>query len=152
MNPATSELREGVRLRYLALMEKHHGALELATTARLARQRFLANIRDLAEPWAITTGRDDPEAGTIARRTLQPTIAVVWSGRDCDGVRYSGQVYMVEATREAVIEHINHEYEWADGPCSWRLMRPSEARSIQYTSRDLTLEAFEDGHAHVIYA
>jgi hypothetical protein len=88
----------------------------------------------------------------IAELQEEGSIAVMWSGRDCDGVQYSGSMRMVAADPASVIRHIDETYEWADGPCSWTLMRPSEAIKVLYQSRDLTLEAFEDGHPHGLYA
>jgi hypothetical protein len=75
-------------------------------------------------------------------------VAVVWNGRDCDGVAYSGKVSLVEATHEAVTKHIDHTVEWADGPCYFEIMSPSQAKGVEPTQRDLTMEAFEDGHPH----
>ena len=78
-------------------------------------------------------------------------IAVVESGMDCDGVRYSGEVAIIDATVAAYERHWEHTSKWADGPFTFALMRPSEAKTVQYESRDLGAEAFEDGHAHIIY-
>jgi hypothetical protein len=151
MNPGRfPEIKESRRLYFCQLMERHDGALELATTARRARQRLLWDLKDKAELCVVREGFDDPEAGTVARIKTQRQVAVVWSGRDCDGVRYRNDVWMVEATPAAVDEHIRHTYEWADGPCSYRIVSPTEAEALTYSSRDLALEAFEDGHAHLL--
>ncbi len=83
-----------------------------------------------------------------------PTIAVVWSGMDCDCSAYSNKVRFIDVTYDAkfvVEDHILKAYEYADGPCNWFLMKPSEAERLTYHSRDLALEAFEDGHPHVVY-
>lgn len=79
-------------------------------------------------------------------------VAVVESGMDCDCVRYSGHVSIIDATVEAYEAHYDHVAKWADGPFSLGVVSPSEARKIKRQSRDLALEAFEDGHAHVVYA
>ena len=79
-------------------------------------------------------------------------VAVVWSGRDCDGIRYAGDVRLIDANLAALREHIRKTEEWADGPCSYTLMAPSVAALIHPTERDLNAEAFEDGHAHCIHA
>ena len=76
-------------------------------------------------------------------------VAVVWSGMDCDCVRYSGDCYLVEATRNAVDQHVDSYYEYADGPCGYYICKPSERPD--YHSRDLAAEAFENGHPHHIY-
>lgn len=77
-------------------------------------------------------------------------IAVVESGRDCDGCEYSGKVSIVDATPEAYIAHEGHVGEWADGPFYLQIERPDT--KVERTSRDLVLEAFEDGHPHVVYS
>lgn len=123
-------VRDGRRLHLLAKMESLYHKLEEATERRVRRQTFLRHIREYAEGGQV---------------------AVVWSGRDCDGVRYTGYVRLVEATVQAVAEHIAHTYEWADGPCACYIERPSVGRFIESHSRDLVMEAFEDGHPHVIY-
>jgi hypothetical protein len=79
-------------------------------------------------------------------------VAVVWSGRDCDNVAYSGQVRYVRADITSVMEEIDREYSNAEGPTNYIITKPSEAAGITYSSRDLALEAFEDGRSHVIYA
>jgi uncharacterized protein YjhX (UPF0386 family) len=79
-------------------------------------------------------------------------IAVIESGRDCDCVEYDGRVHIIDATLEAfntLDDSIGH---WADGPYHLSLERPSMAERIQYESRDLVMEAHEDGHPHVIYS
>ena len=112
-------------------IEQAHGLLLKATQARESRQNFLATIKDSAE-----SGK----------------LALVWSGRDCDGVQYSGQVELVNANIAAVTKAVDHTYDWADGPCNFYIERPSVARRLTYDSRDLVMEAHEDGHPHVIYA
>jgi hypothetical protein len=79
-------------------------------------------------------------------------IALVESGRDCDGVEYTGVVHIVDATKEAVETETEHIGEWTDGPFQLQLERPSVAATINRTSRDRTMEAHEDGHGHVIYS
>ena len=79
-------------------------------------------------------------------------VAVVWSGRDCDGVAYSGDICLVDATLAELRRHIRHQEEWADGPCSYTLMSPSAAALIHPQERDLTTEAFEEGRPQCIYA
>ena len=130
MNPITEHIREGKRLRILALLEEKHGALHFATQARQRRQALIQRVKDCAE---------------------HGEVAMVWSGRDCDGVRYTGHVHLVDASVKEVDREAAYTYGWADGPCGFYIERPSIARTIERTSRDLVLEAFEDGHPHVIY-
>lgn len=119
---------EGYRLKACAVFRE--AALEEATHHRKARQLLVNSVKNFAEGGEV---------------------AVVWNGRDCDGVRYHNAVSYVEATVKAVDEHIEHTYAWADGPCSYYITTPTYGRTLQYDSRDLVAEAFEDGHAHVIY-
>lgn len=118
---------EGKRLK-MAHKTFHHVVRE-AHERTQARRNYLARLFALAE---------------------DGKIAVIESGRDCDGVAYSGSVTIVDANVNAVQEHIDRQVKWADGPMWFDLDRPSAAAAIEYKSRDLTLEAFEDGHSHVI--
>lgn len=113
---------------------------------KLAHKTFHHAVREAHER---TQARRDYLARLFALAE-DGKIAVVHSGRDCDGVAYSGCVTIVDATVKAVQEHIDHQTKWADGPMWFDLDRPSAAAAIEYQSRDLTLEAFEDGHSHVI--
>ncbi len=78
-------------------------------------------------------------------------IAVVTSGMDCDCSRWEDDVRLVPATVSAVDKWLDDFYAGAEGPQGHRLMRPSEAKLLRRTSRDLALEAFEDGHAHSVH-
>lgn len=78
------------------------------------------------------------------------SVAVVWSGMDCDCVKYSGEVRIVEASLQAVCAHIDSVYDSADGTCSFTIEKPSSAEKIEYTSRDLAFEAYENDHPHHI--
>lgn len=89
-------------------------------------------------------------AEKIRELTEHNRVAVMESGRDCDGVRYFNRVHIVRACVADVLELEDHIAEWADGPFTLRLERPSVARRLEYTSRDLAAEAFENGHAHLI--
>ena len=75
-------------------------------------------------------------------------IKVVESGRDCDGVQYDGLVRIIEASR-AVFEKLQDEIaESADGP--FRLTIVPMSDDPEYETRDLVMEAHENGHAHSI--
>ena len=125
---ARAHVRPG---RVLSFLNRHYAdSLYRATQDRVRRQQFLQSIARCAEGGKV---------------------AVVWSGRDCDGSRYENSVAIVEANKKALESHIEHSYEWADGPCAYYIERPSVARELKHSSRDLALEAFEDGHSHVIY-
>lgn len=78
-------------------------------------------------------------------------VCVVSSGMDCDGSAWAGRVYDMPASVFAVERFVERQYEWADGPLRLEFASPSECEEVEYESRDLALEAFEDGHAHCIH-
>lgn len=90
-------------------------------------------------------------AAYIAEKEQLGHIAVVESGMDCDCVRYSGRVHMIPASVIAYEALDNRLNDSADGPYSLDIITPSEAQAIAYHSSDLALEAFENGHSHVVY-
>ena len=125
---ARAHVRPG---RILSFLNRHYAdSLWHATQDRVRRQQFLQSIALCEE---------------------DGKVAVVWSGRDCDGAKYEHSVAIVDADKKKVEAYIEHTYEWADGPCAYYIERPSVARGLKYSSRDLALEAFEEGHSHVIY-
>lgn len=77
-------------------------------------------------------------------------VVVVESGRDCDGVEYRGRCHTIQATLDAYIKLDDEIGQWADGPYRLNIVSPSQAESISYSSRDLVMEAYEDGHPHYI--
>lgn len=78
-------------------------------------------------------------------------VAAVEGGRDCDGVSYEGKVHIIDANAAAYQVLCDEVSQWADGPFWFELMKPSEAEAIEYGTRDLMMEAFEDGHAHCLH-
>lgn len=76
-------------------------------------------------------------------------VGLVFSGRDCDGVQYSGRAYVVDVAE--VYSTIRHELENSEGPTQYKLCSASDVDNVEYKSVDLTLRAFEDGHPHVLY-
>lgn len=77
-------------------------------------------------------------------------VCVVESGRDCDGVEYSGRVTTIQATLTDFEDLRERIAEYADGPFHLEIVRPSEAESIEYVTRDTVMEAYENGHPHSI--
>lgn len=88
----------------------------------------------------------------IADKAEGGKVCAIESGRDCDGVQYAGKVHTIDATIKAWRELDDRIGNWADGPYRLSVASPSEARAIRYESRDLVMEAHEDGHPHVIYS
>ena len=89
-------------------------------------------------------------AKRIADHAEGGKVAVVHGGRDCDGVEFHGLVHILPATAVHVDRFLNEIHECAEGPTWWNLERPSVAEGIESSSRDLTMEAFENGHPHVL--
>jgi hypothetical protein len=82
-------------------------------------------------------------------------VAVITSGMDCDGGQWSGDVRWVTgeghpSLRAAVDDYIYHSLSWADGPMNFYVATDKEAAQAAYVSRDLALEAHEDGHDWVL--
>jgi hypothetical protein len=79
-------------------------------------------------------------------------IAVYRSGRDCDGVEYD-KAYITDAPT-GVVEFIRSEeehYQWLDGPERTHFGKPSKCEPFSEMC-DLVMEAYENGHPHVIYS
>lgn len=87
-------------------------------------------------------------AAIIAKYQQDGRIRVEESGRDCDCVEYSGHMHECDATVRAFEKLSDDIYQWADGPFRLTIV-PWDAQ-IERTSRDLVLEAHEDGHPHSI--
>jgi acylphosphatase len=103
----------------------HWDRVEELMTARIARQRFLWGTVNLAE---------------------DGMVAVVESGMDCDCVRYRNVVRIIPA--EEADAYIRKSIEWADGPIHHYIERPSVALKLEYDSRDLAMEGFENGNSY----
>lgn len=78
-------------------------------------------------------------------------VAIVYGGMDCDCSRWDNRVAIVTAATVIVERWIESYHEGAEGPQWTQIERPSEARKLEPSSRDLALEAFEDGHPQVVH-
>lgn len=134
-----------------ALLQAARGAMEFLQAAHREAQ---ASAGDYPEGMLDTAHDLERAIGayTIADLAEDGMVAAIESGRDCDGVQYSGRVRIIEATLEAFDKLHDDTAEWADGPFHFDLMRVSEAQAVRYESRDLVMEAHENGHPHVIYS
>jgi len=77
-------------------------------------------------------------------------IALVSSGMDCDCSQY---VHAYVQQYRGVFWFQMRErdsYEWADGPMNFGFCKPEERPD--HSSRDLAMEAYEDGRPHLISA
>lgn len=77
-------------------------------------------------------------------------ILIVESGMDCDGSAWSGRTALLQASVMVFEKAYEEKISWADGPISWVIHKPSEKSSFSESHRDLALEAFENGHPHVL--
>lgn len=95
-----------------------------------------------------------------ARAELKPDVekhatpdGFIWyqdGGRDCDMYESTSAPWKMRASVFAWERHIANLYEWAEGPVWFWLLKPEDVEHAAHGSRDLALEAFEDGHAHVV--
>ena len=88
-------------------------------------------------------------AATVYSRAENGLVALVTSGMDCDCVQYCYS-YVVTAVPFAIRHEIDGKYNWADGPMHCHVCKPSERPEA--FSRDLAMEAYENGHPHIVYA
>jgi hypothetical protein len=86
----------------------------------------------------------------IDRCAVNGKIWVSQAGRDCDGSQYQWRAYQIPATLLDYGKEEMRIYESADGPVSLCIHQADNLP--EPWSRDLALEAYEDGHSHVIYA
>ena len=80
-------------------------------------------------------------------------VALCRSGMDCDCSKY-WDVRIVPAPVSVVawLRELDNHCQWLDGPESTWFDKPSNhPEGDEHESRDLALEAFEDGHPHVVY-
>lgn len=73
------------------------------------------------------------------------------SGMDCDCVKYSGILHTIEPTFRAWDKLNEQVYMDAEGPFYLRMVPADRLQEIKYSSRDLAMEAHEDGHDHIVY-
>lgn len=87
----------------------------------------------------------------IRRKAEGGEVAVVHNGMDCDCSRWEGVVVYLPANLKEVEGWVESFYDNAEGPQGHYLEYPSVAASLRSSSRDLALEAFENGHPHSIH-
>jgi len=92
----------------------------------------------------------DRKSATIEENSEGGMVAIVYGGRDCDMSQWDNCVTVVPATVTHVEGWEKDYMENAEGNVWWHLERPSVANAIESSSRDLALEAFEDGHPHLV--
>lgn len=142
------ELSESKRLFVLNVIERHEGVLERWTRRRMARVAEAREIRDLAEPAQAKdyVYRPDDDTDTDGVYVGDVVAVVTWS-RDCDHVCGESRS-LIPATLRAYDAFRERQLHWAEGPMSFRLQRRSEP--FRSWSRDMVMEAHEDGHRHSV--
>lgn len=113
-----------------------------------------ALIRDLIEERGSVIDSKINERARIAeaftRFAQGGKIGIVRSGMDCDCSRYvNARVIKVPGVFKFQIDERRHQ-EWLDGPEHTSICAPDELP--ESWSRDLALEAFEDGHPYAVNA
>ena len=87
-------------------------------------------------------------AEKIRSRAEDGKVAMVVSGMDCDCSQFT-RSYLYPANAFQLEKLMDICYMDAEGPTSVYFVPPSE-RPESY-SRDLAMEAYEDGHPHIVY-
>jgi hypothetical protein len=86
----------------------------------------------------------------IDKATRDGKVSINVDQMDCDCSRWTSGTVMDAVPRRAVERYIESDiYGAAEGPIYWIGIQQPEHKA-EYTSRDLALEAFEDGHAHSV--
>jgi len=88
----------------------------------------------------------------IKKNAENGSVLIVWGQRDCDGSQSDGNTELVDAGYYSAQKFIDNLYEGADGAVWYEYAKPSADDDIAVESRDLALEAYENGHNHIIYA
>jgi len=89
-------------------------------------------------------------AADLAAADVEGKVAFNVTGMDCDCVKVWYGKVIPTPTLFAAQRMINIEYDHAEGPVSAWFDKPENAQANE--SRDLALEAFEDGHPWVVFA
>ena len=130
-----STLRESIEKVSLSYTERLH-VLE-AITGAYVHTRIEQNAARAAERALIAN--------------LQAThggVGVIVDSTDCDHCR---STYGRVMDASEFPEWLDRLYANAEGPTHYRLVSPQYALLHRSSSRDLVLEAFEDGHSHVVF-
>lgn len=92
-------------------------------------------------------------AARINAVAVNGAFGLVVRGRDCDGTAYHYE-YLQDVPRSifAFRQQNADAAAWLDGPQTTTYVRPSEIEDGLSETRDLALEAFENGHPHLLAA
>ncbi len=88
----------------------------------------------------------------LLANTYRGKVMVGFWSRDCDCCE-STKTHIMKPSE--VEKYLEMEFDNAEGPCNWWLVPPKDWKAAQAAARDSfrdrALEAFEDGHPHIIY-
>ena len=122
---------------------------EFTTPARVEALKLWWNAyhsdihRNMARRWEL--------AGRIEQFSHNGQVAINTGGRDCDMAQWDGDIRIITAHWWELEKLTRSLEDSAEGPF-WAYPIPWEDQAeCAYHSRDLALEAFEDGHPHVVY-
>lgn len=104
----------------------------------------------MQERLAELRSRQRLKATLEQNKTQKGTVFVHNYGHDCDGTTYSTLLELPAEIHgfDAAVEEIDLD---AEGPCHFEILSPSQAEAFTSApSRDLHLEAFENGRPHSI--
>ena len=85
----------------------------------------------------------------VAPHVVDGKVAVNVDQMDCDCSRWTESRVMDAVPLLAVEQRVNDIYADAEGPV-YGLWFSKPEEKAEYVSRDLAMEAFEDGHAHSV--
>jgi hypothetical protein len=84
----------------------------------------------------------------VASVAVDGMVSFNESGMDCDCVRGESSRTIPVSPLRAIEARIDDIYEWAEGPTSVWIDTPENG--IESSSRDLIMEAHENGHPHFV--
>lgn len=94
---------------------------------------------------ASTIGNRSDLHRRVQEATRDGKVSINVDQMDCDCSRWTSGHVMPSVPFRAVEQHLEEIYNNAEGPIYWiGILQPEHV--AEYTSRDLALEAFEDGH------
>lgn len=137
------EAKHGVAMAFKVWASTHHARLSYGQSSlsdddyyRMSELRERRNIRQL-----------------IADRSVNGVLYVSTWSRDCDMCEGTYR-HKLEADDlfQAYIDFWEQKAEDAEGPFAVHIITKEQYDCFQSSTRDRALEAFEDGHPHVIYA
>lgn len=107
--------------------------------AARARRRYHA---DLMARWDLMA--------EIEAKAVDGQIYVQTGGRDCDMCEWTSKPVAMPADWRAYQDAVDELHECAEGPVWYWIVDPRDLPDARWGSRDLALEAFENGHAHIV--